>query len=110
MSAPAWHPKTGSAVSRPVCPCTFGPCDHCTKGDHGKCAFLLGTAPQRDASIYITDRKGYVPYFPWGHKPEMPKVYIIGGHTWHCPCDLDGHGITDAPAEGQLDLWGEVTA
>lgn len=115
MSAPAWHPKTGtSTVSPAVCPCSFGPCGHCKNGDHGKCVYVSDPAEgaRMDAEppvAFLMNRRGYVPIFP-DARGTVARFYLdhAGAHTWHCPCDANGHD--GAITQPSLDLFGEVTA
>lgn len=115
MSAPAWHPLTGKHVSNPVCPCEQGACGHCTAGDHAACLWVRDPAEAarmdaEPAQTWLLDRRGFVPIFPTS-RGEVARVYLdqAGAHTWRCTCHLEGHGLR-AAAEGQLDLFGEVTA
>lgn len=112
MTGPAWHPKTGTKYVGPAkCPCDYGPCGHCSKGDHASCLWATDPveAARKDAELPVTflmDRAGYVPIFP-DVRGTVAKVYLdqAGAHTWRCPCHLDDHGKL-ATAEGMLDLFG----
>lgn len=115
MTGPTWHPKTGTSyVSPATCPCTYGPCGHCSTGDHEKCLWLRDPAEAalraaQTPTTWIMDRRGIVPTFPNG---KAATVYLdrAGAHIWRCPCHLDGHGPDYHPEPQQLSLFGEVNA
>lgn len=109
---PAWHPKTGTSTVRPaLCACELGPCGHCREGRHDLCLWVkdpeeAARIESKPPEINVMDRAGMVPV----HLPELrvARVYLdrAGAHVWRCACHLDAHGIHDAPADGELDLWG----
>lgn len=88
------------------CPCEYGPCGHCSAGDHANCPYEQAN-PSEDLQRWAQRQSDtYAGYLTDAQCMGMAELWETGiTHDGRCPCARDNHhgALDTTPRQTTID-------